>query len=131
MMLWAGFSVLLVLCTVLTKADHVCDVCMCFETTVNCTAHNLQRHFNASEWPNDMTITDVMLDSNQLVHVTQYPTLEVRRLSLSHNKIVRIDSEAFLNLQNLTELDLSHNFITSENLFAGVFKVEQPACLLA
>jgi Leucine-rich repeat (LRR) protein len=50
----------------------------------------------------------------------------VLRLSLSHNNIVRIDSAAFMNLQNLTELDLSHNFITSENLASDVFKVKQP-----
>jgi hypothetical protein len=104
---------------------------MCFETTVNCTARNLQRHFNDSDWPSNMAVTDVMFENNQLVHVTQYPALSVLRLSLSHNKIVRIDKAAFLHLQNLTELDLSHNLITSDNLFADMFQVKQPACLLA
>jgi hypothetical protein len=116
----------LVLCTAVLKADPVCNVCMCFETTVNCTARNLQRHFNDSDWPSDMVITDVMIDNNQLVHVTQYPPLAVLRLSLSHNNIVRIDNETFVHLQNLTELDLSHNLITSENLDSDVFKVKQP-----
>jgi Leucine-rich repeat (LRR) protein len=74
-----------------------------------------------------MVVTDVMMDNNELVHVTQYPAMAVLRLSLSHNGIVRIDSEAFLNLQNLTELDLSHNDITSDNLIADMFKVKLPA----
>lgn len=110
----------------MAKADPVCKVCMCTETTVNCVARNLQLHFNDSDWPSDMVITDVMIDNNQLVHVTQYPPLSVLRLSLSHNNIVGIDSAAFMHLQNLTELDLSHNFITSENLASDVFKVKQP-----
>ncbi|XP_033609785.1 leucine-rich repeat-containing protein 70 isoform X4 [Cryptotermes secundus] len=112
----------LLLWTAVAKADPVCKVCMCSETTVNCVARNLQLHFNDSDWPSDMVITDVMIDNNQLVHVTQYPPLAVLRLSLSHNNIVGIDSAAFMHLQNLTELDLSHNFITSENLASDVFK---------
>ena len=124
---WTGLQLLLVVCTSLTEADHVCDHCTCFNTTVNCTARNLNHHPNASEWPTDMVVTDVMMDNNELVHVTQYPVMAVLRLSLSHNGIVRIDSEAFLNLQNLTELDLSHNDITSDNLIADMFKVKLPA----
>lgn len=116
----------LLLCIAVTKAELVCKVCTCLETTVNCVARNLQHHFNDSDWPSDMVITDVKIDNNQLVHVMQYPPLAVLRLSLSHNNIVRIDSEAFMHLQNLTELDLSHNLITSENLASDVFKVKQP-----
>jgi hypothetical protein len=116
----------LLVCTAATKADPVCEVCTCLEMTVNCVARNLQRHFNDSEWPSDRVITDVMFNNNQLVHVTQFPPLAVLRLSLSHNNIVRIDNAAFLNLQNLTELDLSHNLITSANLVPDVFQVKQP-----
>jgi hypothetical protein len=114
----------LLLFTALTKADPVCEVCTCVETTVNCVARNLQRHFKDSEWPSDRVITDVMIDNNQLIHVTQYPPLALLRLSLSHNSIVHIDNAAFLHLQNLTELDLSHNLITSENLVPDVFQVK-------
>jgi hypothetical protein len=117
---------LLLLCLTLAKAHLVCNLCTCFETTVNCTARSLQQHFNDSDWPSDMTVTDVMLDNNQLIHVTPYPPLAVLRLSLSHNKIIKIDTASFSHLQNLTELDLSYNFITSENLLADVFQVKQP-----
>lgn len=124
MMHLTGVLLLLLVCSMVTNADSVCNHCMCFQTTVNCTARNLQRHFNDSDWPSNMAVTDMMFDNNQVVHVTQYPALSVLRLSLSHNKIVRIDKAAFLNLQNLTELDLSHNLITSDNLFADVFQVK-------
>ncbi|GFG35757.1 hypothetical protein Cfor_05203 [Coptotermes formosanus] len=120
--LWTGLQLLLVVCTALTDADFVCNHCDCYGTTINCTARNLEHHPNASEWPTDMVVTYVVMDNNGLVHVTQYPPMAVLHLSLSHNRIVRIDGEAFLHLPNLTELDLSHNEITSDNLIADVFK---------
>jgi hypothetical protein len=125
--LWTGLQLLLVVCTALTDADFVCNHCDCYGTTINCTARNLEHHPNASEWPTDMVVTDVVMDNNGLVHVTQYPPMAVLHLSLSHNRIVRIDGEAFLHLPNLTELDLSHNEITSDNLIADVFKVKLPS----
>ena len=121
---WTGLLVLLLVCTALTQADLVCDRCTCFGTTVNCSFHTLDLHPNASEWPRDMEVTDLLMDNNVLVHVTQYPAMAVRYLSLSHNRIVRIDNEAFLELKNLTELDLSHNYITASNLNAAMFKVK-------
>jgi hypothetical protein len=124
---WTGLLVLMLVCTALTQADHVCNHCTCFGTTVNCSSVNLNHHPNASEWPTDMVVTDVLMDSNYLVHVTQYPPMAVLRLSLRHNSIVHIDDQAFKNIQNLTELDLSHNGITSDNLNAAVFQVKLPS----
>lgn len=119
---WTGLLVLLFVCMALTQADLVCDHCTCLETTVNCSSRTLQLHPNASEWSKDLEVTDVLMDNNYLVHVTQYPPMSVHYLSLSHNRIVHIDNEAFLHLQNLSELDLSHNYITASNLNADVFK---------
>lgn len=121
---WTGLLVLLLVCTALTQANPVCDHCTCFGTTVNCSFHTLDLHPNALEWPTDMEVTDLLMDNNDLVHVTQYPTMAVHYLSLSHNRIVHIESDAFLYLQNLTELDLSHNDITGDNLNAAVFTVK-------
>lgn len=118
---------LLFACTALTQADLVCDRCACWETTVNCSFHALHLHPNASEWSKDMEVTDVLMDNNDLVHVTQYPPMSVQYLSLSHNRIVRIDNEAFLHLQNLSELDLSYNDITAYNLNSAVFQVKLPS----
>ena len=114
----------LLVCTALTQADPVCVQCTCNETTIDCSSSKLVRHPNASEWPTDKVVTDVTMDNNYLVHVTQYPRMAVLRLSLRHCKIVHIDDEAFKFLQNLTELDLSYNDITSPNLNAAVFQVK-------
>jgi len=119
---WTGWLVLLLVCTALSEADPVCNHCACTGTTIDCSSHGLTQHPNASEWPTDMVVTDVLMDNNYLVHVTQYPSMAVLRLSLRHCKIVHIDDEAFLRLQNLTELDLSFNDITTANMIAAVFQ---------
>jgi len=117
-----GWLVLLLVCTVLTQADPVCNHCKCTKTTIDCRSSNLNHHPNASDWPTDMVVTDVVMDNNYLVHVTQYPEMAVLRLSLRSCNIVHIDDQAFLHLHNLTELDLSYNDITTANLNAAVFQ---------
>jgi len=121
---WTGWLLLLLVCTALTQADPVCVSCTCTDTTIDCSSRNLKSHPIAAEWPTGKVITDLLMDNNYLVHVTQYPRMTVFRLSLHHCSIVRIDNEAFKNLQNLTELDLSYNDITSANLDAAVFQVK-------
>lgn len=111
-------------CTALTQADPVCDSCKCTETTIDCSSGKLKQHPDASEWPTDKVVTDVLMDDSYLVHVTQYPRMAILRLSLHKCSIVHIDNEAFKNLQNLTELDLSYNDITSANLDPAVFRVK-------
>ena len=114
----------MLVCTALIQGDPVCDRCTCSETTIDCTSHSLNHHPNASEWPTDKLFTDVLMDDNYLVHVTQYPPMTVFHLSLRNCAIVHIDDKAFLHLRNLTELDLSHNDITTANLNAAVFQVK-------
>jgi hypothetical protein len=121
---WTGWLVVLLVCTALTQADTVCNRCTCTGTTIDCSSRHLNHHPNISEWPTDMVVTDVLMENNYLVHVTQYPSMAIVRLSLSHCQIVHIDDRAFFNLQNLTELDLSFNAITSANLIATVFQVK-------
>jgi hypothetical protein len=125
---------LLLVCTALTQADPVCDHCKCTETTIDCSSRNLDHHPDSSDWPTNRVVTDVLMDDNYIVHVTQYPPMAVRRLSLRNCKIVHIDNEAFRHLQNLTELDLSYNDITAANLNAAVFQVKtsfsRSICLL-
>jgi len=119
---WTGWLVLSLVCTALTQADPVCDSCKCTETTIDCSSGKLKQHPDASEWPTDKVVTDVLMDDSYLVHVTQYPRMAILRLSLHKCSIVHIDNEAFKNLQNLTELDLSYNDITSANLDPAVFR---------
>jgi len=119
-----GWLVLLLVCTALTQADPVCNLCKCTNTTIDCTSGNLKQHPNASDWPPNSTATDVLLDHNYLVHVTQYPRMAVLHLSLRSCSIVHIDDGAFMLLQNLTKLDLSYNDLTTANLNPDVFKVK-------
>lgn len=112
--------------TPLTQADAVCNRCTCIGTTVDCTSRNLIEHPDASEWPTEMLVTDVLMDNNNFVHVVQFPPMAVLRLSFRHNRIVRIDDKAFELIPNVTELDLSYNDITSDNLNAAVFQVKLP-----
>jgi hypothetical protein len=121
---WTEWLVLLLACAALTEADPVCNRCLCNGTTIDCSSRSLIQHPDASEWPTNMTITDVLMDNNHFVHVTNYSSMAVLRLSLRHCKIVRIDDKAFFLLHNLTELDLSYNEITTANLNAAVFQVK-------
>jgi hypothetical protein len=124
---WTVLLVLMLVFTPLTQADPVCNHCTCNGTTIDCSSRDMTHHPNASDWPADRVVTDVLMDKNILVHVTPFPPMAVLRLSYSHNSIVRIDDQAFKNIPNLTELDLSNNEITSDNLNANVFQVKLPS----
>lgn len=63
-------------------------------------------------------------DGNVLAHVLPFPRLdELRRLSLSHNHIAKVEDRAFENLTKIVEIDLSHNHLTSEDLSPHIFQV--------
>lgn len=66
---------------------------------------------------------EISFENNLLVHVTPFPKITVERLILRKNRIAKIDYHAFKELVNLTELDLSHNQLTSELLQPHVFEV--------
>lgn len=70
-----------------------------------------------------MEAVEVSFEGNQLVHVTAFPRIVVERLILRKNHIAKIDYHAFKELVNLTELDLSHNQLTSDLLQPHVFEV--------
>lgn len=120
---WTGLFALLI-CSVLASAEDIslCKKCRCGEGVVDCNGLELTRQFNGSEWTTDMQITEVKFDNNSLVYVRKFPTLTLTRLSFRHNKIIKIEDAAFKNLTNLTELDLSYNSLTYDNLKESVFK---------
>lgn len=89
---------------------------------MNCSSRNLENHFTNIQWPNT-TIKEILFEHNDLVHVTPFPRIIVEKLILRRNKISVIDYHAFKELVNLTELDLSHNQLTSERLQPHVFEV--------
>lgn len=89
---------------------------------IDCDKRNLTYHFEDTQWPN-RTMKVVSFEENLLVHVKPFPALEIRKLILRKNKITKIDNSAFKKIINLTELDLSYNQLTTENLQPQVFEV--------
>lgn len=100
----------------------LCQKCACNEKHLNCNFMALENHFDDSEW-NGTTQTVATFDRNRIVHLKAFPKLPLVKLSLTHNSIARIDPACFKELSNLTELDLSHNHLTSDQLLPNVFQV--------
>lgn len=95
---------------------------MCLDGYINCSNRNLENHFEDRQWVN-VTAKEISFEQNRLVHVTPFPTIIVNKIILRKNQIVTIDRHAFKELINLTELDLSNNQITSEQLRPHIFEV--------
>lgn len=83
---------------------------------------SLENHFADTEWQGALQ-TVVSLDGNKIVHLKAFPKLPLLKLSVTHNMIAKIDPACFKELGNLTELDLSFNHLTSEQLLPEVFQV--------
>ncbi|OAD57813.1 Leucine-rich repeat neuronal protein 2 [Eufriesea mexicana] len=107
--------------TLAVTLPNLCTVCICTDDSINCDNRNLTNHFDDSQWP-EKRIKVATFKENLLVHVKPFPKLEIRKLILQKNKITKIDATAFKQLINLTELDLSHNQLTGENLQPHVFE---------
>ncbi|EZA58169.1 hypothetical protein DMN91_011706 [Ooceraea biroi] len=110
-----------------TKPASLCTVCTCTDTYVNCSNLALENHFENNQWPN-VTAKEISFENNHLTHVTPFPRIVVEKLILRKNHITTIDYRTFKELVNLTELDLSHNQLTSEllgpHIFEGKFSPE-------
>ncbi|XP_054277969.1 leucine-rich repeat neuronal protein 2-like [Macrosteles quadrilineatus] len=115
---------LVVLCVALVvyeAAADLCQKCVCSKDELNCDYAGLEDHFDDSEW-NGTDQTIVSFGHNYIIHLKPFPQLPVTNLSLSHNWIARIEPACFKQLANLTQLDLSHNRLTSDQLRPDVFK---------
>ncbi|XP_033325187.2 extracellular matrix protein 2 [Megalopta genalis] len=104
-----------------TKLPSFCTVCSCTGDNVTCNGRNLTGHFNDSQWT--IKAVNVMsFTGNSLVHVKPFPEVAIARLVLQANQITKIDDGAFMKLINLTELDLSRNNLTADNLQPDAFQ---------
>lgn len=102
----------------------LCDTCKCSNSIINCTENGLIDILDL--WDHAEVLKDAVLahfDHNNIVHVKQLPPSKVKYLSLQHNKINKIEDNAFKNLLYLVELDLSYNLLTTESLNLNTFKV--------
>lgn len=110
------------------QSQEICDVCLCKSGIINCSNKNISLDFNKTElWldqaNNTIEVTELNFHNNHLGHVYPFPKLDIKTLDLSKNRIVKIEAEAFKNLMDMEELDLTENHLMSEFLTSDVFMV--------
>ncbi|XP_017792437.1 PREDICTED: leucine-rich repeat neuronal protein 2-like isoform X2 [Habropoda laboriosa] len=107
--------------TPLSEVPSMCTVCNCTGDIIDCDNTNFTVHFEDWQWSTKIVGT-LTFRNTSLIHVKPFPRMQVRKLILRENKITKIDVAAFKQIINLTELDLSYNQLTTENLQPNVFE---------
>ncbi|XP_075215736.1 CD180 antigen-like isoform X2 [Lycorma delicatula] len=106
-----------------TAFANLCqDLCSCVDVTAYCKNLKLKIQFDDEFWNNTEKLKMVELDGNEFSHIRPFPRLSVEYLSLKNNSITDIEDGSFKLLSNLTVLDLSENFIHSEELRPSIFR---------
>lgn len=82
----------------------------------------MTHHFENSFWPS-IPLELVTFENNSIVHLKKFTNVTINKLIFRHNKISKIDDNAFQEIRNLSQLDLSHNQLTSSILLPTVFTV--------
>lgn len=109
-----------------------CAVCNCNDTlnTVTCSKIKFSKNpLNTSSFWNSTAgnatypFEKVVIHHSDLRQIVQMPKSPVKILDLSENRIQRIDTSSFMNLQSMVELILSRNYLTSVILDPNIFKV--------
>ncbi|XP_043665773.1 platelet glycoprotein V-like [Vespula pensylvanica] len=103
-----------------TTLQNLCTICSCGLNFVNCTQRNLNT-FENMQWP-EKPIVEISFKKNKFVRIKPFPSVVIEKLILRQNHITTIDNCAFKKIINLTELDLSDNMLTTENLKPQVFE---------
>ncbi|XP_076162262.1 podocan [Ptiloglossa arizonensis] len=103
------------------KLLDLCSVCNCTGDIVNCDDRNISFSFNETQWPSTR-ISVMSFEGNSLEHIQAFPNVVIERLIFRGNKIKKIVNAAFKQIINLTELDLSHNELSTENLQPHAFE---------
>ncbi|XP_073998958.1 leucine-rich repeat transmembrane protein FLRT1-like [Rhodnius prolixus] len=99
---------------------YACQVCKCYYQDLDCSHRNLTHHLNDSSIEG-FKFNDVIFDRNSIVHLKPFPVMTASKLSFRHNGIASIDVATFRAVKNLTEIDLSHNHLTSHDLIPHIF----------
>ncbi|XP_063979003.1 leucine-rich repeat neuronal protein 3-like [Diachasmimorpha longicaudata] len=103
------------------NSTSVCQTCDCKADAINCTARGLDNNLADVVWP-AMILKSITFEGNMIDHLKTFPNVTIERLILSRNKITKIDDAVFIWIKNLTELDLSHNHLTSTILRPEIFQ---------
>lgn len=115
---------------------NICDRCTCTGSgedqtiayfVLDCSMKNL-KHL-VSGWPeifgSDLTGREIVfsLSGNEIVRLQQLPATEATLLfSCRHCSLEEISSAAFLDVPNISRLDLSWNKLNSDALHADIFR---------
>ncbi|RVE45599.1 hypothetical protein evm_009712 [Chilo suppressalis] len=93
----------------------ICLKCICNDDKVDCSKQELTKYFSKDEWAalKDFKPRTIDMSYNSFENITVMAELPIEVLNLSRCGIQSIESHAFLSLQNLKVLDLSHNKLTS------------------
>lgn len=98
---------------------------------IDCTNKDLSRDFKEADWTaldenNGSNYETLILANNQLttlpVPMPVLKSIALKKIDLSHNKITDICKGYFKNLNNLTELNLSFNELTTKTLRPNIFE---------
>uniref|UniRef100_A0A6M2DWJ4 Putative leucine-rich repeat neuronal protein 3 n=1 Tax=Xenopsylla cheopis TaxID=163159 RepID=A0A6M2DWJ4_XENCH len=109
------------------KIKDICNICSCnnISGVLDCKDRNVASIFSDEEWKkladSKTNISEVNFEGNDITHLLPFPALDIMILNLRQNKILKIEKEAFKNLENLTELDLSSNRLTSKLFIPEIF----------
>ncbi|KAK9498215.1 hypothetical protein O3M35_004079 [Rhynocoris fuscipes] len=107
--------------------SSACKICSCSDGNLDCSSRKLEHHLNDTDLEGT-TFQLVNFDQNLIIHLKAFPVMTAVKLSFRHNGITVIDQAAFRQVKNLTEIDLSHNHLTSKELkphcFMGTYSPE-------
>ncbi|XP_025423011.1 leucine-rich repeats and immunoglobulin-like domains protein 1 isoform X2 [Sipha flava] len=118
-------SIIIATCAISSEC-FICDTCVCQNSIINCTENGLINILDL--WEHTETLKDTTLmhfDYNGITHVKKLPSSKVKCLTLRHNQISSIEDLAFINLIYLKELDLSYNYLTTDDLNQNTFKISR------
>ncbi|XP_023955290.2 leucine-rich repeat neuronal protein 2-like [Bicyclus anynana] len=106
------------------KETGICRKCICKDDKVNCLDQGITEYFKTEEWANLKPMKPVTIDmsENLFTNVTVMAELPVQVLNLSHCAIEFIETASFKGLQQMKQLDLSHNKLTTERLSPHAFE---------
>ncbi|XP_035903395.1 leucine-rich repeat neuronal protein 3-like isoform X1 [Anopheles stephensi] len=109
------------------QTSNLCQNCNCKVDfgIFDCSNRKIDPQFSPDDWQSlstsEFDVKSVLLVSTGMKEVTQFPSMNVTLLDLSHNEIATIESKCFMNLTLLQVLDLSHNRLKSEALTPDIF----------
>lgn len=111
--------------------SEFCKKCNCNTTDKSVKCQDVKIGSNISSlnfWIDGTTnasyeFTKISVRNAGLIHVMPLPASPVKVLDLSWNKIEILENGCFQLMQNLTEIDLSENDLTSELFNPDIFQV--------